>query len=74
LQSIDFYNDYKYCSACDKYVTYLMSIHDSYCTECGDKVRLFSQKDWEEFNHTPSPKKHKASQTRRKTLGFGRAQ
>lgn len=74
MQSIDFYNDYKYCPECDMYVTYLMSIHTSYCTKCGGQVQLFSKKDWDEFNHSPGSKKAKRGPVKHKTVGFGRAQ
>jgi hypothetical protein len=46
----DYYQDLKYCPACEKYVPYLMSLDHSYCAECGDRVRLFSKSDWENFN------------------------
>lgn len=75
MQSIDFYSDHKFCSACDKYVTYLMSIHASYCTQCGSEVRLFSKSDWKAFNHSTTPtKKPKRRQQADKEMDFGKAQ
>lgn len=74
MQSIDFYSDYKFCPECDQYVTYLMSVHTSYCTKCGGEVRLFSKEDWEKFNHSPNSRKGKKKQPKRPSVGFGRAQ
>ncbi|HIG11031.1 MAG: hypothetical protein ABGY71_05450 [bacterium] len=44
-----FYSDHKFCADCNKYVSYLMSLDNSYCVECGGAVRLFSKADWESF-------------------------
>ncbi|HPF15197.1 MAG: hypothetical protein H6830_12730 [Planctomycetes bacterium] len=65
MESIDFYNDTKFCPKCMRYVRYLMSIHTSYCTECGGEVRLFSKEDWEEFNHGVVPKRPKSGRSRK---------
>lgn len=46
----DFYNDRKYCEHCCEYVSYLQSMEQSYCVQCGEAVRLFSSEDWETFN------------------------
>ena len=48
----DYYSDLKFCVKCDKYVSYLMSMDHSYCTECGQRVKLFSQADWTDFHET----------------------
>ena len=69
MDSLDYYNDTKYCPQCDRYVTYLRSLHDSYCTECGSAVKLFSEKDWAEFQREGQRQKR---QTHRTT--FGRTQ
>ena len=50
MDHFDFYNDTKFCPTCDRYVRYLMSIEHSYCADCGDRVRLFSEKDWKAFH------------------------
>ncbi len=66
MDSIDYYNDKKYCPKCDKYVTYLQSIQACYCTQCGGQVRLFSKADWEEFQ-----RQERGAAQRAKRMGFG---
>ena len=51
----DYYTDLKFCAKCGKYVPYLMGVEHSYCTECGGRVRLFSQSDWVEFRGATTP-------------------
>ena len=53
----DFQNDRKWCSACDGYVSYLMSIEKSYCVQCGAEVRLFSKEDWVAFSEKMEARK-----------------
>lgn len=67
MDSIDYYNDTKYCPKCDQYVLYLRSIQACYCTECGGQVKLFSKADWEEFQRL-----ERGSQTRAQRNGFAR--
>jgi putative FmdB family regulatory protein len=40
MDHTDYYSDLKYCSKCDKYVTYLMGVEHSYCTECGNRSEV----------------------------------
>ncbi len=61
----DFYSDRKYCDACNKYVSYLMSIDTSYCVECGGEVHLFSKDDWQNFNETLSERRPKGGRPRK---------
>ena len=68
MDSLDYYNDTKYCPSCDQYVSYLRSIQDSYCTQCGSVVKLFSKEDWAEFQREGQRQK---KQTQR--MGFGRS-
>jgi hypothetical protein len=60
----DYYSDLKFCAKCDKYVSYLMSMDHSYCTACGERVRLFSEGDWAAFNETLSRQKPKGGRPR----------
>ena len=53
----DFQNDRKWCSACDGYVSYLMSIDKSFCAQCGAEVRLFSEEDWIAFSEKMEARK-----------------
>ena len=46
MDQLDYYSDRKFCSHCNDYVSYLMSVDHSYCVECGNEVRLFSNDDW----------------------------
>ncbi len=46
-----FYDDRKFCTACDDYVAYLAGMDRSYCVQCGSKVRLFSEEDWNRFQN-----------------------
>ena len=65
METIDFYKDKKFCPKCSQYVSYLMSIHTSYCTTCGGEVKLFSKEDWEDFNHGLNSKRPKAGRPRK---------
>jgi len=61
VDHIDFYHEKKFCKKCGKYVRFLMSIHHSYCIDCGSIVYLFSQKDKRKFFKEPvDAKKAKA--------------
>jgi hypothetical protein len=48
----DFYNDRKFCQHCEGYVSYLRSMDQSYCVDCGNPVRLFSDEDWTAFHES----------------------
>ena len=65
MENPDYYNDRKYCEQCQRYVSYLMSLDHSYCTECGERVRLFSQNDWETFHDTLQRQKPKGGRPRK---------
>ena len=45
----DFQSEKKWCEKCGRYQRYLMSVNESFCVECGSKVRLFSKADSEAF-------------------------
>lgn len=55
----DFYNDLKWCDDCSSYVRYLMSMEHSYCAQCGTKVRLFNDEDWQAFSEADGASKLK---------------
>ena len=61
----DFYGDRKYCDQCQRYVSYLMSVDRSFCVECGAKVHLFSQKDWQIFNSSLQERRPKGGRPRK---------
>jgi hypothetical protein len=65
MDPLDYYSDQKYCPTCDEYVSYLMSVEHSYCTQCGCEVRLFSKDDWEEFNNSIVAKRPKGGRPRK---------
>ena len=65
MDHFDYYSDVKYCPNCDAYVRYLMSIEHSFCAECGEKVRLFSKTDWEEFHASLAAKRPKGGRPRK---------
>ena len=58
---IDFYTEQKWCEHCKRYVRYLMSVHHSFCVECGTQVGLFSKEDWKKFNDQVEKRKFRAS-------------
>lgn len=62
----DFYNDLKWCDSCGDYERYLMSMEHSYCVECGSKVRLFNEEDWQAFNDKIKASKPKGGRPRKK--------
>ncbi len=61
----DFYNDRKYCETCCQYVSYLQSMEQSYCVQCGEAVRLFSTEDWESFNATLKERRPKGGRPKK---------
>jgi hypothetical protein len=65
MDNHDYYSDHKYCTHCQKYVSYLMSTDHSYCIECGQRVRLFSTEDWVEFNEALTRQKPKGGRPRK---------
>jgi hypothetical protein len=69
MEPTDFYSDLKYCAQCDKYVTYLMGVEHSYCTVCGERVRLFSQNDWNTFSENLSRNRPKGGRPRKEQRG-----
>ncbi len=66
MEHLDFYSDRKFCSHCEKYVPYLMSVDSSYCSDCGNEVRLFSESDWKAFNESMAARKPKGGRPRKK--------
>ena len=62
----DFYDDRKFCTQCNDYVPYLMSMDHSYCTGCGSPVKLFSKEDWGIFTEKISPAKKKSGRPAKK--------
>ena len=65
MENPDFYTDKKYCAHCDDYVNYLMAMDHSFCVNCGERVRLFSKKDWESFNESLSRGRSKGGRPRK---------
>ena len=61
MDHIDYYSDRKYCTHCQKYVPYLMSVDHSYCVQCSNKVRLFSHDDAQRFTETVQRHRWQAS-------------
>jgi len=61
----DFYNDRKFCETCNEYVPYLQGIEHSYCTQCGQQVRLFSDSDWEAFQESLKARRPKGGRPRK---------
>lgn len=58
---MDFNNEKKWCTHCNEYVRYLMSVDHSFCAQCGNKVRIFSDADSQRFSTDLEKKKFKAS-------------
>lgn len=65
MESSDFYSDRKYCHTCGEYVHYLMSIEHSYCAQCGQRVRLFSEGDWQVFHEEIKEQRPKGGRPRK---------
>lgn len=57
----DYYSEKKYCEHCKEYVNYLMSAQRSYCTRCGNVVRLFSHDDARKFTENVQRHRWQAS-------------
>ena len=69
MDQSDFYSDRKYCTHCEDYVPYLMSLDHSYCAHCGENVRLFSDKDWDEFHASLKERRPKGGRPRKRKTG-----
>lgn len=41
----EFERETKWCEACNTSVRFLMSVHASYCVDCGGKVRMFRREE-----------------------------
>jgi uncharacterized membrane protein YvbJ len=52
METSNFYSDRKFCTHCEDYVPYLMSVDQSFCAQCGKEVTLFSEEDWQAFNES----------------------
>ena len=65
MNNPDFYKDKKFCPTCEGYVNYLMGLEFSYCVTCGDRVRLFSKQDWENFSDNLSRSRPKGGRPRK---------
>jgi hypothetical protein len=65
MENPDYYSDRKFCSTCNDYVPYLMSLEHSYCASCGQEVRLFSKEDWGNFNRTMEERRPKGGRPRK---------
>ena len=65
MDPLDYYSDRKFCTQCNAYVAYLMSVDHSYCAECGTEVRLFSKEDWSAFNESMQAKRPKGGRPRK---------
>jgi hypothetical protein len=37
----DYYSDYRWCPSCRDYVHFLSALEESYCAQCGRKIRCF---------------------------------
>lgn len=60
-----FYDDRKFCTACDDYVAYLAGMDRSYCVQCGSEVRLFSADDWTRFQNGLDNRPRNGRQTKK---------
>ena len=45
----EFQADLRWCPSCRAYVHYLLSLELAFCASCGDKVKLFNDKDLAAF-------------------------
>jgi len=65
METTDYYSDRKFCTHCNGYVAYLMSVDKSYCANCGQEVRLFSKEDWSTFHQTIQERRPKGGRPRK---------
>jgi len=65
MDRMDYYSDRKFCTGCNEYVPYLMSVEHSYCAQCGQEVRLFSDADWAAFNEAMQARRPKGGRPRK---------
>jgi hypothetical protein len=62
----NFYNETKWCDSCGKYVHYLLSLDHSFCVECGGKVRLYSETDWQQLNEELAARRPKGGRPKKR--------
>ncbi len=48
----DFYDDRRFCRSCKQYVSYLFSMENSYCVQCGSPVQLMSDQHLTDFQQS----------------------
>jgi len=65
MDNLDYYSDRKFCTECNEYVPFLMSVEHSYCATCGAEVRLFSDQDWSTFNESMQARRPKGGRPRK---------
>ena len=63
--NLDYYSDRKFCPQCETYVSYLQSMEQSYCVQCGQQVRLFSEEDWTAFHASLKERRPKGGRPRK---------
>jgi hypothetical protein len=57
----DYYQERKWCTTCNDYVRYMMSVNHSYCIHCGTSVKLFNKEDLAKFRTDLERRKWKVS-------------
>ena len=57
----DFYQEKKWCTTCNDYVRYLMSVNQSFCIHCSTPVKLFNKEDLARFKTDLERRKWKVS-------------
>ncbi len=50
---MNYYDEYKWCRKCNRYVNFLLSMDYSYCIHCDARVVVFSKDDFKKFHRTP---------------------
>ena len=50
---MNFYNEYKWCRKCNRYVHFLLAVEHSYCIHCDNRVLLFNKEDLKKFHLSP---------------------
>ena len=45
MKRIEYYDDFRYCPTCIRYVRYLRAWQVAYCVECDGIVQIFSPDD-----------------------------
>ncbi len=49
---MNFYDEYKWCRKCNRYVNFMRTVDASFCVHCDSRLLIFSDEDYKKFHLT----------------------